>query len=168
MKRGFIASGAATVLAAAGLGLGLAASADAATVHPTAATQTAAAPAATRYVLVNCENKTQVRPGSYVLACADGGTGLENLHWTSWTPRLANGYGTEYQNDCIPNCAEGHDHYYPALVVAWGSGSVTGHPGERRYTELTLIYPGARPPVYTIVNGKVVVTYPVTQTFAAL
>jgi len=162
MKRGLIASGAVTVLAAAGLGLGLAASAGAATMRPVTAQ-----PAATRYVLVNCENKAQVRPGGYVLTCADGGTGLENLHWTSWTPRLASGYGTEYQNDCVPSCAEGHEHYYPALVVAWGSGSVAGHPAERRYTELTIIYTGARPPVYTIVNGKVVATYPVSQTFGA-
>ena len=162
MKRGLIASGVVTALAAAGLSLGLAASAGAATPRPAAAQ-----PAATRYVLLNCANKAQARPGGYVLACADGGTGLENLHWTSWTPRLASGYGTEYQNDCRPNCAEGHEHYYAALVVAWGSGSVAGHPTERRYTELTIVYPGARPPVYTLVNGKVVATYPVTQTFVA-
>jgi hypothetical protein len=162
MKRGLIASGLVTALAVGGLGLGLAASAGAAIVH-----SAAAQPAATRYVLVNCENKAQIRPGGYVLACADGGTGLENLHWTSWTPRLASGYGTEYQNDCRPSCAEGHEHYYPALVVAWGAGSVPGHPAERRYTELTIIFPGARPPVYTVVNGKVVATYPVTQTFPA-
>jgi len=51
--------------------------------------------------------------------------------------------------------------------VAWGSGVVAGHPAERRYTELTIVYPGARPPVYTLVNGKVVATCPVTQTFVA-
>jgi hypothetical protein len=162
MKRGLIASGVVTTLAVAGLSLALAASAGAVTARPVAAH-----PAATRYVLLNCENKAQVRPGDYVLACADGGNGLENLHWTSWTPRLASGYGTEYQNDCTPNCAEGHEHYYPALVVAWGGGSVAGHPTERRYTEITIVYPGARPPVYRLVNGKVVATYPVTQTFVA-
>ena len=167
MKRGPIASGAATVFAAAGLGLGLAASAGAATVRPAAA-QTAAQTAATQYVLVNCESKAQVRPGSYVLACADGNNGLQGLHWASWTPRLASGYGTNYMNDCKPNCAEGHFHYYAALVVAWGSGSVSGHPGERRYTEVTLVAPGARPPVHVLENGKVVTTYPLTQTFPAL
>jgi hypothetical protein len=70
MKRGLIASGVAAVLAAAGLGLGLAASAGAATVLPAAGTHTAAQPAVPRYVLVNCGNKAQVRPGGYVLACA--------------------------------------------------------------------------------------------------
>lgn len=155
MKR-LIATGIITALAAGGLGVGLTASAGAATTT------------APRYVVLNCANKAQVGPGSYVLTCADGNMGLRGLHWTSWTPRLASGYGTEYVNDCKPNCAEGHFHNYPALVVLWGSGSVAGHPAERRYTEVTLVYPGARPPVYQLVNGKVVATYPVTQTLPAL
>jgi hypothetical protein len=67
----------------------------------------------------------------------------------------------------MPDCAQGHVHYYPVLVMLWGSGSVPGEPAERRYTEVTLVYPGARPPVYQIVNGKVVATYPVTQTLPA-
>ena len=33
---------------------------------------------------------------------------------------------------------------------------------------VALIYPGARPPVYKLVNGKLVATYPVTQTLPAL
>jgi hypothetical protein len=161
MKRGLIASGVVTLLAGLGLGLGLTASAGAST----GGTAAAASP---RYVVLNCEMKAQTRPGSYVLACADDGAGLQGLHWTSWTPRLASGYGTEYENDCKPDCAQGHIHYYPALVVLWGSGSVPGHPAERRYTEVTLIYPGSRPPVYKLVNGKLVAAYPVTQTFPAL
>jgi len=96
------------------------------------------------------------------------GAGLQGLHWTSWTLRLASGYGTEYENDCRPDCVQGHIHYYPVLAVLWGSGSVPGHPAERRYTEVTLIYPGARPPVYKLVNDKLAATYPVTQTFPAL
>ena len=161
MKRGLIASGAVTLLAALGLVLGLTASAGASTGRTAAA-------ASPRYVVLNCEMQAQTRPGSYVLACADNGAGLQGLQWTSWTPRLASGYGTEYENDCMPSCAQGHIHHYQALVVLWGSGSVSGHPAERRYTEVTLIYPGARPPVYKLVNGKLVATYPVTQTLPAL
>lgn len=165
MKRGLIASGVAALAAAVGLGLGLTASAGAATGRTaTGGTATAAAP---RYVVLNCQMRGQTRPGSYVLACADGGAGLQGLRWTSWTSRLASGYGTEYENDCMPSCVAGHFHSYPALVVLWGSGSVSGQPNERRYTEVTLIYPGARPPVYKLVNGKLVATYPVTQTFPA-
>jgi len=159
MKRGLVASGVVTLLAALGLGL---------TVSAGASTGGTAAAASPGYVVLNCELKAQTRPGGYVLACADDGTGLQGLHWTSWTPRLASGYGTEYENDCTPSCAQGHIHHYPALVVLWGSRSVSGHPAERRYTEVTLIYPGARPPVYKLVNGKLVASYPVTQTLPAL
>ena len=44
-----------------------------------------------------------------------------------------------------------------------------GHPAERRYTELTVIFTGKkRPPVYVLKNGKPVATYPLTQTFDAM
>jgi hypothetical protein len=168
MKRGHITAGVITALAlpglGLGLGLGLTTSASAATAHA-AGTAAAKSP---RYVMLDCGSKAQVEPGTYVLTCADAGIGLANLHWTSWTSKLASGYGTEWENDCQPNCAAGHIHHYPVLAVAWGSASVAGHPGERRYTKVTLIYPGARPPVYELVKGKVVATYPATQTLPAL
>jgi hypothetical protein len=150
----FITAASGLAAAAVGLALGLSGSAGAAT---------PAAPAAPRYVVFNCENQAQVRPGTIYLACADDGAGLTHLHWTSWTPELASAYGTEWQNDCLPNCAEGHIHDYPVVVVLWGSASVQGHPGERRYTETTLTYPKARPAVYTTSGGKVKTTYPVSQ-----
>jgi hypothetical protein len=168
MKRRLIATGVITALAllglGLGLGLGLTTSAGAATTHAAGTAPTKSPP----YVALNCAFKAQVKPGTYVLACADAGIGLQGLRWTSWTPKLASGYGTEWENDCQPNCAEGHIHHYPVVTVLWGSASVKGHPAERRYTEVTLIYPAARPPVYTLVNGKVVATYPVTQTVPAL
>ena len=133
MKRGHIATGVITALGLLGLGLGLGlgptSSAGAATTRATGV----AATKSPRYVVLNCEFKAQVKPGSYVLACA-----------------------------------EGHFHHYPALVMLWGSASVQGHPTGRHYTEVTLIYPGARPPVYEFVNGKLVATYPVTRTLPAL
>ncbi len=139
-------------LAAAAVALGLSGSAGAATTNP-------ATTAAPRYVVFNCENQAQVRPGTVYLACADDGAGLTHLHWTSWTPELASAYGTEWQNDCLPNCAEGHVHDYPVVVVLWGSATDRG---ERRYTDATLTYPKARPAVYTTSNGKVKATYPVS------
>ena len=90
------------------------------------------------------------------------------MRWTSWTPKLASGYGSGVRNDCQPNCAAGHLHHYPVLAVLWGSGGVKGHSAERRYTRLTLIYPGPRPPVYELKHGKAVATYPATQTLPAL
>jgi hypothetical protein len=154
MRSGRIATGAIAALAlpGLGLGLGLTGSAGAAPIH------------SPRYVVLDCGLKPQTKPGTIVLTCADAGMGLQGLHWTSWTSELASGYGTEWENDCKPNCAAGHIHHYPVLVMLWGSASVQGHPAERRYTRATLVYPGARPPLYTTVNGKVVATYPVSQT----
>jgi hypothetical protein len=141
------------------------ASQSAAATSAAAVTRAGPAAAAPQYVVINCMNKAQVRPGTIVLACADDGMGLTHLHWTSWTPELASAYGTEWQNDCKPNCAEGHFHYYPVLVMLWGTATVKGHPGERRYTEATLSYPRGRPVLYVVgCNGKVVATYPVSQT----
>src|SRR6202035_4091104 len=78
----------------------------------------AARPAAPRGdVLVNCAGRAQVRPGGYVLTCADGNDYLAGLHWVSWSGGAAFGRGTEHVNDCIPNCAEGHFHAYPVLVT---------------------------------------------------
>jgi hypothetical protein len=50
------------------------------------------------------------------------------------------------------------------LAVLWGSASIKGHPAQRRYTELTLVYTGPRPPYYQLINGKVVKEYPATLT----
>jgi hypothetical protein len=155
----------APVLGALGLGLGpgLSGPAGAATTHLATATR-ASATAQPRPVVMDCSNKPVTRPGTYVLACADANDALVKMTWTSWTPKLASGYGTERLNLCQPNCAEGKFRDYPVLAAFWGTATINGHPGEQRYTTYTLIYPGARPPYYSIVNGKVVVTYPVTRT----
>jgi hypothetical protein len=151
-------------VAALGLSLALAGCAGPATTSAAAVTRAGSA-AAPQYVVLNCMDKAQVKPGTISLACADNGIGLTHLHWTSWTPQLASAYGTNWENDCKPSCAEGHVHYYPVVAVLWGSATVQGHPGERRYTEATLSYPKRRPAVYvTSCNGKVVATYPVSRT----
>jgi hypothetical protein len=161
----FTTSASGFAVAALGLSLGLAGCAGAATTSAAAVTRAGSAAAAPQYVVLNCMDKAQVKPGTISLACADNGIGLTHLHWTSWTPQLASAYGTNWENDCKPSCAEGHVHNYPVVAVLWGSATVKGHPGERRYTEATLSYTKRRPAVYaTSCNGKVVATYPVTQT----
>ena len=139
-----------------------AATGSAATAHAatTALTVKAAPP---KFVLLGCDNDAEVAPSS-ISNCGDGAVGLTRLHWTSWTRHLASGYGTYFLNDCTPTCAGGHFHTYPALVTLWGRAPVKGHPAERKYTEMTLIFTGPRPPVYQTVNGKPVVTHPVTLT----
>ena len=153
------------IIAAGGGGAALASPGTPATTPATPSTQAATA----KYVVLDCNSKPVVAPSTLTIACADAGMGVQGLHWTSWTPKLASGYGTFWENDCTPNCADGHVHYYPSLEVLWGSATVTGHPADRRYTELTVIFTGkTRPPVYVLKNGKLVATYPRTQTFAAI
>jgi hypothetical protein len=145
------------IITAAGLCLGVGLS--------SAATASAAA-AGTKYVVLNCNLRPVVRPSTFVITCADAGIGVRHLRWTSWTPKLASASGTLWENDCTPNCPNGHFRYYPALEVLWGNARVKGHPDERRYTRLTVIFTGkSRPPVYVMKNGKLVATHPLTQTF---
>ena len=141
------------LLGTAGLALGLSGSASAA---PTITN--------VRMVVFDCPAQpAMVRPTTYILACADGNALFDKLAWTSWTPGLASATGTLVLNDCIPFCAAGHFHSYPAVVVFWGSKAVKSHPGERSYTMMTEILTGTRPRYYDYVTHKWV-TAPVTQT----
>lgn len=156
MKRGRLTSAIALAAVALGLAAGTAA---AATSHPaaqTAATAKNAAKNAARPkpVVFTCLNHAVVRPGSYMLACADGGHFLAGLSWQSWTPASATATGRDEQNDCLPNCAEGKFHSYPAIVVFWRSEPVAHHPGETYYSRVTVLYPGAHPLIWR--NGKLV------------
>jgi len=166
MNRGrFTTIASASAIAALGLSLALVGPAGAAPTSASAVTRAGSAPAAPQDVVLNCLGKAQVKPGTITLTCADGGVGLAHLHWSSWTPEVASAYGTEWENDCKPSCAQGHIHNYPVVVMLWGSGTVQGHPGERRYTNVTLSYTNGRPAYYvTNCSGKVVATYPVTRT----
>ena len=158
MKNGRFTIGAlaAVSLLAGGLGAGLGLTATA------AAAATAKAPT---YVLLNCSLKPVVAPSNYVLTCADDGIGLQQVHWTSWTSHLASAYATFYENTCTPNCAAGKIIDYPALVTLWDPAALKGHPSDRQYKKMTVIFPDSRPPLYVQENGKVVKTYPLTQTF---
>lgn len=168
MKRGTFIATIATAFSATGLTVGLmlatSAGASAAVTGNAAVTRTATVQAG-RQIVLDCSGRPVTRPSTYSWTCADYGMGIQRMHWTSWTSHLASGYGTMWENDCTPNCAAGHIRHYAAIATFWGSARVNGHPAERRYTRLTLVFPGRRPPVYVRVNGKVRKTYPVTQTF---
>jgi hypothetical protein len=109
----------------------------------------------------DCERQPQVRPTSYVLACADGNDRLIDLHWTNWVPESATGTGVQYLNDCTPNCAEGHFDSYPVDIAV--SGGYRSGPNEPfAYTKILLTFTGPRPTVYVKVNGNVEATHPAT------
>jgi hypothetical protein len=110
-------------------------------------------------VVVNCQSKDQIRPASFVLACADGNSALLHLNWQTWQQPSAYGSGTWLINDCVPNCAQGTDHKYPALLVLWRPKPLPGKSGNY-FTRLTMILTG--PHCYTA-SGKRT-CYPVTST----
>jgi hypothetical protein len=87
------------------------------TVSTTAPPSTNAAPTDSAIgVYGNCTIPS-VEPVEIVLACADYGILLQGLHWTSWTAVGATAVGTLVYNDCVPDCADGHDHRVAGTTV---------------------------------------------------
>jgi hypothetical protein len=119
---------------------------------PVPASSTAAAPPAVHppssksLVVVDCSGQGQVRPASYVIACADANDQLTGLRWTRWGPNIASGTGQETVNDCTPTCVAGHEHTYPVDVTLSAPAPWSGHAGTLRFGMLTLRYSGGRPP----------------------
>jgi hypothetical protein len=148
------------MLAVCALGLGLASgSAGAAPARP------AVQQISVQMVVFDCPGHPAplVRPGTFIISCADDGVYLNHLHWTSWTSSIASAAGTLEMNTCTPSCVAGHFKAYPALVVFWGNIAVKNHPGEHSYTMMTEILTGTRPRYYDYQTHKWV-TEPVTQT----
>ena len=79
-----------------------------------------------------------------MLACGDGNDYLTGLHWAAWGPSSAFAAGTDALKVCIPSCAAGHRHNFPALATLWRAEPRPGHPGVRYFTRLTIIYTGSR------------------------
>jgi hypothetical protein len=100
--------------------------------------------AASLPVVINCVGKHQVKPGSYVLACADGGAFITKMHWASWGGQAAFGSGTDSFNTCVPSCVAGKLVSFPILAALWRVEPLPGHRGVHYFTRLTLIYTGNR------------------------
>ena len=69
-----------------------------------------------RRVVGDC-TKSQVRPSSIVLACADDNLVLTHLHWSSFGASDATAAGDYYVNGCTPDCAAGKFHSYPIKLT---------------------------------------------------
>ncbi len=116
--------------------------AHAATSHEaTAATAAAAATAAPSVAVYDCVNKPQVRPGTFYQFC-DGSAYFTKLHWSTWNTSTAAATGVQYVDNCEPNCAAGKWSHQDVDLIFWRSLPVKGHPGERGYSQMTVLYPG--------------------------
>jgi hypothetical protein len=105
----------------------------------------------------DCLDHAVVKPGTYVFACADYGSLLIRLSWTSWTAEQATAVGVHELHDCTPSCAGSTTwDYYPAAITLWRPQPVPGHAGETYFSRITVRYTtSARPPMY-MSNGQLV------------
>ncbi len=153
MKLGRCRAALIPALAAAAVTLGLpAGTAAAATSHSVPRPARVTAPRPVRVtaplpVAFNCW-RAHVRPRNLYIACADGNNYLTRLSWSAWSRTFASGTGTQMINNCIPYCAAGRFFSYPVDVVFWRSEPIPHHPGEKYFSRVTLLYPGARPPAF--------------------
>ena len=96
-----------------------------------------------RRVVGNC-TKSQVRPATIVVACADANLALTHLRWVSFGGVTAHASGSYHVNDCTPYCAAGHFHSYPVKVVLWQAELCQDKHDD--YREATVVFTGPRPP----------------------
>jgi|SRR5215469_4887426 len=126
-----------------------------------AASRTPRNPASSLPVVINCAAKGQVKPGTYILACADGNAFITKMHWASWGGQAAFGSGTDTFRVCVPSCVAGHNVSFPVLAALWRVQALPGHRGTQYFTRLTLIFTGNR----TYKAGGKKVRLPQTTTF---
>ncbi|MEW2507605.1 hypothetical protein AB0878_44815 [Amycolatopsis sp. NPDC047767] len=70
--------------------------------------------------IYTCTHDAVSAPSSYVLTCADANSQLQGLRWSGWGSPTAHASGVLSQNDCIPDCADGHFVQFPASVTVTG------------------------------------------------
>jgi hypothetical protein len=68
----------------------------------------------------------EYKPESLTQYCADAGTGVVKIKWTSWTNSKAQGTGSYYVNLCNPNCADGKLVSVKVKVVLSGAKITRG------------------------------------------
>jgi hypothetical protein len=95
-------------------------------------------------VVSDCTQHPQVRPGQYILACADAGAYLTGLHWAAWGTSAAFAQGFFKFNVCTPNCGARHFARFPMLAALWRTEPRPGHAGQSYFTRMTVIYTGNR------------------------
>lgn len=93
-------------------------------------------------VIADCSLTATMKPTAIGIACGDGGIGLRDLSWTSWTSTRATAAGTLYENDCRPDCAGGTFHDYPATITL---SDVVGSTVGRLFSHMHVVYTGAGP-----------------------
>ena len=64
-----------------------------------------------------CGDGFALRPQYVLLGCGDGGQYLDNVRWSSWASRSAQGTAVWYRNLCKPDCAAGNFRHSPVTIT---------------------------------------------------
>ncbi len=118
---------------------------------PSSASQ---APPASSFAIPGCYSRViqpAPRPAKLsILGCASVAVALQDMSWSSWGPRGADGNGTAVFKVCEPNCALGYQLTDPVAVHAWNpqppradSGCPTGLDV---FADMILAFPKDVPP----------------------
>jgi hypothetical protein len=94
-------------------------------------------------VVGNCD-KSQVKPKSIILACADVNEYVNKITWKAFGGTTATGTGTFVENTCTPNCAAGKFKDYPVTLTLSNPKPCFDRKDDYRLISLT--FSGARPP----------------------
>lgn len=84
-----------------------------------------------------------VYSGDGAASLAGRGSTFGRLRWTSWTRTGGLAWGADWHDNCVPDCANGTYHDYPANVHVYRPQRVGGY---LLFTRMTVDYIGARPP----------------------
>jgi hypothetical protein len=123
--------------------------------HESAPPQTTIQPPPPPYVAIpGCYNPSDPpteRPKRLnILGCASVAVALQNMSWSSWGPRGADGTGTAVFKICDPNCAAGYQLTDPVVVHAWNPQPPRPEAicpvGLKIFADMILAFPKGVPP----------------------
>lgn len=103
-------------------------------------------------LIANCF-KPKFKPSAVVIACGDAGLIVENVIWSSWTRKAAQGTGTGVAKTCDPDCATGGTVTAP-IALALNKARKCSN-GKRIFTRLHYTWPSGSP-----VGGPAAVAIP--------
>jgi hypothetical protein len=87
--------------------------------------------------------KSQVRPSTVVLACADGNAYVNHIKWKGFGGASSSGSGSYTLNTCKPYCAAGKFVSYPVDFTATQAKPCPDHQDD--YRQLSVTFLAARP-----------------------
>jgi hypothetical protein len=93
-------------------------------------------------LIANCF-KPKFEPSAVVIACGDAGLIVENVGWSSWTRKAAEGTGTGVAKTCDPDCAAGGTVTAPIALAL--SKVRKCQNGKRIFTRLRYTWPSGSP-----------------------